>query len=99
MNRYRERIMETPITEWQGASVEVRVFNPTVGQSMTSRMILDDYHLEDLKYLKDFPMGVTADNPVYHTWAQKRHQAERTVDMIAQKIAYDICRAMGKEHG
>lgn len=99
MSQYREAFAEYNQTVWRGCRVRVTVELPEefAKSSMTTQLVIDDHQLHDLKYLKKFPMDIDAKSPIWQEWTFKRDIAMKTVSMLAEKIAYDICHAIGKE--
>ena len=96
MARYHEYFAEQRQTEWRGARVRVAIELPE-GYSMTSQLVIDDRQLHDLKWLKKFPMDLPPDSDTRREWQFQRDIAMKTAAMLAEKIAYDICRAIGEQ--
>lgn len=101
MNEFKERFAEMAITEWTGARVRVNIELPRMRNSMTSQIVIDDRDLNLLRNLNQPADLEMLDGDSKHMavieWQHKRKDARSLVDMIASKIALDLCHAIGSE--
>ena len=100
MNKFKERFAEMHVTEWRGVRVRVTLELPNKASSMTSQMVLDERDLHILQGLKK-PKNIELLSDVEASlalteWDIRRKEAQRVVDIISNKIALDITRAIGQ---
>ena len=96
----QEKIAEMPITYWRGARILIRIELPKLHNSLSTQMVVDERELDLLRelkrppYLDEFPEKSMFE---IEKWTRRAREAERVVEMIAGRIANQICYAIEQE--
>jgi len=97
----KERIAEMPITEWEGARIQVSVEVPQLSNSLTTQRYIDHRELNELKALeidKDLVLLLDTKPELARfkiiQWESRNRRARNLLDMISHQIAWQIGKAI-----